>query len=155
MNATIRPMETADVESIAELLALLANEFILHEFPDDAKAAFLRKNNARRIQAFVERGYRYHVAELDGRLIGFVGVRDNKHLYHLFVANDFQRQGVGTALWNVARAECIVTGNPGEFTVNASNNAVAMYERLGFVRVAPTQNNDGVAFNPMVATNVD
>ena len=83
------------------------------------------------------------------RIVGFVGVRDNKHLYHLFVANDFQRRGVARRLWTVAREECIAAGNPGTFTVNSSNNAVAAYERLGFVRSGPTKNDDGVLYNPM------
>ncbi|HWI98136.1 MAG TPA: GNAT family N-acetyltransferase [Burkholderiales bacterium] len=54
--------------------------------------------------------------------------------------------------WSVARTDCLAAGNPGGFTVNSSNNAVAIYEKLGFVRTAPMQNKDGVLYNPM-ATN--
>ena len=143
-------MVDADIPAVAALLESLAQEHIIQEFESDAKALFLENNNEKRIRQFVADGFRYHVAEVDDRLIGFVGVRDNSHLYHLFVANDFQRQGLGRHLWDVARAECTAAGNPGRFTVNSSNNAVPIYERLGFARTAPMQNKDGVLYNPMV-----
>ena len=144
-------MVDADIPAVAALLESLAREHITQEFQSDAKALFLAKNNEKSIRQFVADGFRYHVAEVDDRLIGFVGVRDNSHLYHLFVANDFQRQGVGRRLWDVARAECAAAGNSRRFTVNSSNNAVPVYERLGFVRTAPMQNNEGVLYNPMAS----
>jgi ribosomal protein S18 acetylase RimI-like enzyme len=152
VSVLIRAMSHADIASVASLLESLAREHIIHEFGPHAREVFLTKNNENSIREFVAQGFRYHVAELNGRIIGFVGVRDNKHLYHLFVANEFQRQGLGRQLWNVARAQCLAAGNPGNFTVNSSNNAVAIYERLGFVRTGPMQNRDGVLYNPM-ATN--
>lgn len=151
-SVRIRPMSDADIALVAALLESLAREHIVHEFEPQAKELFLTKNNENSIREFVTQGFRYHVAELNDRIIGFVGVRDNNHLYHLFVAKEFQRQGLGRQLWNVARAECLAAGNPGRFTVNSSNNAVAIYERLGFLRVGPVQNRDGVLYNPM-ATN--
>ena len=146
---SIRAMTDADIPSVASLLESLAREHIIREFSPQAKALFLGNNNDERIRAFVARGFRYHVAESGGRIVGFVGVRDNKHLYHLFVVNDCQRQGLGRRLWAVARDECIAAGNPGSFTVNSSNNAVPVYERLGFVRSGPAKNDGGVRYNPM------
>ena len=142
-------MSDADIPSVASLLESLAREHIIQEFSPQAQARFLGNNNEDRIRAYVARGFRYHVAESRGRIVGFVGVRDRKHLYHLFVANDCQRQGLGRRLWAVAREACIAAGNPGSFTVNASNNALPVYERLGFVRSGPARNDGGVLYNPM------
>jgi ribosomal protein S18 acetylase RimI-like enzyme len=142
-------MSDADIRPVASLLASLALEHITHEFDARARKRFLAKNDESNIRDFVAQGFRYHVAESYGRIVGFVGVRDNKHLYHLFVANDFQRQGVARRLWAVAREQCIAAGNPGTFTVNSSNNAVAVYEKLGFVRSGAMKNDDGVLYNPM------
>ena len=142
-------MTDADIPSVASLLESLAREHITHEFSPQAQARFLANNNEDRIRAFVAHGFRYHVAESRGRIVGFVGARDNQHLYHLFVANDCQRQGLGRRLWAVAREACLAAGNPGSFTVNSSNNAVPVYERLGFVRAGPTKNHGGVLYNPM------
>jgi ribosomal protein S18 acetylase RimI-like enzyme len=142
-------MVDADIRAVGALLELLAREHIIHEFDAHARVLFLTKNNENSIRQFVADGFRYHVAEVNGQIIGFVGVRGNKHLYHLFVANEFQRQGLGRHLWNVARAECLAAGNGGYFTVNSSNNAVVVYEKLGFARTLPMQNDDGVFYTPM------
>ena len=142
----IRPIESADVEQVAELLAQLAREFILWEFEAAAQERFLAKNNAAAIRDFIANGYRYHVARLNGELVGFVGVRDNKHLYHLFVAKPMQRRGLGRRMWQLAKRECLDNGHRGPFTVNASNNAIPIYERFGFVRDGPAQNANGVVY---------
>jgi len=42
-----------------------------------------------------------------------------------------------------------------EVTVNASNSAVPVYERLGFIRVSETQDVNGIVINPMVYRVVD
>ena len=51
-----------------------------------------------------------------------------------------------TAL-GVASLERRERGHAGAFTVNSSNNAIAVYERLGFRRTAPVQDSGGVLFN--------
>jgi ribosomal protein S18 acetylase RimI-like enzyme len=148
-DAPIRRLRLEDIPSIANLLRDLAEEFITPEIDANARREFLEKNNRSAIEKFVANGFRYHIAETSQGLIGFVGVRENKHLYHLFVARPFHCKGVGRRLWEVSMSECRAAGNPGNFTVNSSNNAVAVYERFGFVRSAPMQNINGVLFNPM------
>jgi ribosomal protein S18 acetylase RimI-like enzyme len=149
----VRALTQDDIPAVAALLESLAREHILHEFSAKAKEAFLSKNNASNLRQLVAKGFRYHVATVGGRIVGFVGTRDNIHLYHLFVANEFQRQGLGRRLWNTARAECMACGNHGAFTVNSSNNAIAAYERLGFVRSGPAVDMGGVLYNPMSTQN--
>lgn len=90
-----------------------------------------------------------HVAEMNGELVGFVGVRGNAHLYHLFVSQPLQGRGIGRMLWEVAKRECEASGHQGAFTVNASSNAMPIYERWGFRRDGPAQNSNGVIYNPM------
>jgi hypothetical protein len=40
-------------------------------------------------------------------------------------------------------------GNPGQFTVNASLNAVPVYEKFGFVQQGEAQRMHGICFQPM------
>jgi ribosomal protein S18 acetylase RimI-like enzyme len=147
---SIRPAVPEDVPMIAALLEQLARRYITVEFTPSAEAKFLKSNDVASISAFIANGFRYWVAERGGALIGFVGVRDHSHLYHLFVAESEQRRGVARDLWQTAKRACRVAGNPGRFTVNSSNNAVGVYESFGFARVGEPQNSDGVLFNPMV-----
>jgi ribosomal protein S18 acetylase RimI-like enzyme len=142
-------MQVADIPAVAALLRDLAEQFIVHEFLPPARDLFLAKNDESAIAQFVSRGFQYHIAEIDGEIIGFVGIRENSHLYHLFVKQSLHRHGIGRRLWQVASEECCARGNPGIFTVNSSNNAVPIYERFGFKRTGPAQEKNGVVFNPM------
>jgi ribosomal protein S18 acetylase RimI-like enzyme len=76
-------------------------------------------------------------------------MRDQRHVYHLFVAAQFHRRGIARTLWERAKAVAMADATDACFTVNASNYAVPMYESLGFVRTAPTQCKNGLEYNPM------
>lgn len=93
--------------------------------------------------------FRYSVLEIDGSMAGVVAIRDNKHLFHLFVSEAYQRRGYAKMLWHHARDEAIALGNMGEFTVNSSAYAVPVYESFGFVATGPRVEADGIAFVPM------
>lgn len=146
----IRLATIADALAISELIQPLAQKFITREFSPEGAANLLNGMTKVAIESFLRAGFRYHVAEEDGVMAGVVGVRDdNRHLYHLFVAEPFQRQGLARQLWEVAKEACLATGNPGEFTVNSSKFAVQMYQRLGFVETGPPWERDGVVAIPM------
>ena len=127
----------------------LSKELIVHDSGPEAAATFLRENDDEGVRGFVRSGMVYHVADHDGAIAGFIAVRENKHVFHMFVAKAFHRQGIARALWQVARRAALDAGNPGSFTVNSSNYAVPVYEAMGFVRTAPTQCKNGIYFNPM------
>jgi ribosomal protein S18 acetylase RimI-like enzyme len=148
-NMEIRPIEERDIPAVARLLKELSREFIVHESTREGACTFLRENDEEGIRGYIGMGHVYHVAEADGEIAGFIAVREKKHLFHMFVAVKWQRQGLGRRLWAVARARAIEDGGSGSFTVNASNYAVAVYEALGFVRTAPMQCVKGLYFNPM------
>ena len=149
VQVAIRAIEPSDIEPVANLLSQLASAYIINEFERSAQERFLAKNNANAIREFIANGYRYHVAESNGELVGFVGMRGNAHLYHLFVAAPLQGHGVGRMLWEFAKRACEVAGHRGAFTVNSSNNAVPIYERWGFRRAGPPENSNGIVYNPM------
>jgi len=145
----IRPATTADAARISDLVSSLASEFITHEFTDEGRERLLSFMTPAAIEILIETGYRYFVAEAGSELAGVVATRDDKHLYHLFVATKFQRQGLARRLWQVAGAACFASSGATEFTVNASRFAVAAYERLGFVCVGEPKETAGVVSVPM------
>jgi GNAT superfamily N-acetyltransferase len=145
----IRPAQIEDSECIATLISELAVRFIVHEFSPEGRARFMAEHTPASIEERIRAGFSYYVAEVSAEIVGVVGVRDSSHLYHLFVAKAFQGHGLGRKLWEHAKAICLEKGSPGAFTVNASRNAVAVYERLGFVVTAPVQDIGGIQFVPM------
>jgi GNAT superfamily N-acetyltransferase len=142
-------MEAEDVPAAARLLRALMLEFVLHDSTPEGGATVLRENNEEGIRGFIASGFVYHVAEADDALIGFAGMRDRSHLFHMFVDRNWHGQGVARRLWETARTTAIEAGGSGNFTVNASNYAVPVYEAMGFVRTGPTQESKGMVFNPM------
>ncbi len=145
----IRPLLPADLPACARLLRASAIEFIVHESPPEGACTFLRENDEDGLRNYLAAGHVYHVAEEEGEIAGFIAIRANTHLFHLFVDKRWHGQGLARRLWQTARAAAVTRGGDGGFTVNASNYAVPAYEALGFVRVAPTRCVKGLYFNPM------
>lgn len=146
----VREMKESDIDTVARLLERLAREYFLGTCSPEQASTFVRDNDAAAIRRLAGEGYVYHVA-CDGRnTAGFIAVREERHVYHLFVDSAYHRRGLGRMLWEHAKAAAVARGGDGCFTVNASNYAVAMYEALGFARTAPMQTKNGLQFNPMI-----
>ena len=145
----IRIAHVGDAERIAALIRESAAKFILCDFSAEGKSRFLSDHTSMAVANRIRTRFRYRIAEFGGKLVAVIGMREWAHLYHLFVAEAFQRQGLGRALWEDAKAECMERGNPGTFTVNSSKKAVTVYERFGFVATASVQVMGGVQFVPM------
>jgi GNAT superfamily N-acetyltransferase len=148
----IRPATTDDAPALSRLIQPLARKFITFEFSAAGARTLLESMTAENFRDRIAGGFRYHVAELDGALAGAVGVRDNSHLYHLFVAQHFHGQGLGRLLWETGRDESLHNGNPGRITVNSSRYAVPFYRRLGFVDLNQPGSIPEVICFPMVWT---
>lgn len=145
----IRPLTETDIPAVARLMRALAVEFIVNDAPAPEASTFVRENDEQGLRGFINAGIVYHVAEQDGAILGFVAVRQHKHLFHMFVDKQHHRQGIARALWTVAREAAVAAGNPGVFTVNSSNYAVPVYKAMGFVQTEPMQCNNGLLYNPM------
>lgn len=146
---TIRAGEAADAESISILILELAERFVLPEFSAEGRERFSTAHAPAAIAALMESGYRYHVAECGGAIVGVVGICGPSHLYHLFVAADMHGRGLGRRLWEVARVDWPASKRPLTWTVKASRYAVPVYERFGFVATGPLQAKGGILTVPM------
>ena len=79
--------------------------------------------------------------------VGAIVVRDGIHLFHLFVAERFQRRGWARQLWLHALSQA---HQGTRMTVNATLFARGFYERMGFIATGPLVQTHGIAFVPMV-----
>ena len=148
----IREATIEDAPAISDLIRPLAETYIAHEFPPEGAANLLASMEPGAIEGYMTSGFKYHLAEENGAVIGVVGVRDNSHLYHLFVADEFRGRGIARELWRVARDGCREAGNVGDFTVNSSRFAVEMYRKFGFAETGPPETKNGVTSVPMKLT---
>ena len=145
----IRAAKLADAAEISTLVRQSAQKFIVADFTPEGAKTLLDSMSAEALEERIRSGYRYHVAQLDGQLVGVVGVRGDFHLYALFVAEPFHRRGIGRRLWNHALAECLARGHRGPFTVNSSRMAVPVYGQFGFQVTGEEIDIGGVLSIPM------
>jgi ribosomal protein S18 acetylase RimI-like enzyme len=151
LSIVVREAASEDAVCISGLLTALAEEFIVGEFSEAGRRHLLAHFGVTEMEERLKAAeYRFQVAEDGAVLAGVVGVRAGTHLQYLFVARSHQRSGLARRLWTQARLDAIRDGNAaGRFTVNASGYAVPAYERLGFRRVGPVRDANGVRFQPM------
>ena len=146
---TLRPALVADAPAIVALIDDLMPFLTLH--PDGAGAEkFIEHCRQPAIEGYLSQSrYAYQLAHIDGELAGVVAMRDNTHLFHMFVPRALHRRGMARRLWQAARDASIAAGNTTSFTVNASLYALPLYACLGFVATGPKVEMDGIAFVPM------
>jgi GNAT superfamily N-acetyltransferase len=149
LNSHIRSATLADSERISNLIYVLAEKYITHELTPEGATTLLSSLRPNEIKQYIESGIKYHLAEIEDELVGVIAVKDNSHLYHLFVDEHYQRKGIASLLWSVAQEACLLKGNPGIFTVNSSSFALPIYEKLGFIVQEGQQEKDGVIYIPM------
>jgi len=139
----------SDAPRISKLILGLSEPFFVSPSREGAKP-FLAAIGETAVQGYISASnFEYFVAETHSQLAGVVALRDNGHLFHLFVAESFQGRGLGTKLWELIKAGAIQSGNPGKFTVNSSLNARPFYKKFGFVENGPVVQKHGIAFQPM------
>ena len=74
----------------------------------------------------------HYIAEVDGRIVGVILIKDYWNLCSLFVQPEFQHQGIGTALVEIALMECREKSPGNAVFLNANVEAVAFYKKIGF-----------------------
>lgn len=138
-----------DAPAISGVIQSLSQHFMSHPDGEEAESV-LRSIEPAGIAGFIESPYfRHWVACHQDQVIAVAGLRDNAHLYHLFVARDWQGCGVGRALWQHVMAAALATGNPTRFTVNSTVYGQPVYERFGFTVTGPLTQRDGMVYTPM------
>ncbi|OUS33876.1 GNAT family N-acetyltransferase, partial ['Osedax' symbiont bacterium Rs2_46_30_T18] len=128
----IRTARHPDIEAISQLIEPLVIKYILPSCSVQGSEILLQSMSRQSIENYFRVGYQYWLGEIDSQLMAVIGIRDNSHLYHLFVADSFQGKGYAQQLWLNAKAECLGNGNPGVFTVNSALNAAPVYRKWGF-----------------------
>lgn len=145
----IREATKEDAHPISALLTQLSEKFIVDGFGREGKNNLLQSMSPEAISTYFDQGFRYHVAELGGEILGVVATKDDTHLYHLFVAEAEQGNGLASRLWQRAKSDCLSRSSPEYFTVNASLNAQEVYKSWGFVPVTGVRETGGVKDIPM------
>ncbi|PMO04096.1 GNAT family N-acetyltransferase [Vibrio splendidus] len=151
MSVNIRSAEISDSKAISELILPLAKKYVCPTCDASAHDILLNSMSEENVGKYLSTNYNYVIAvTANDEVVGVAGVRDNSHLYHLFVDDNFQGNGLSRKLWEAVKEESIKNGNSGIFTVNSAVNAESVYSRFGFKRTEGIRNRQGMIDIPML-----
>ncbi|OMO31593.1 GNAT family N-acetyltransferase [Vibrio sp. 10N.222.47.A9] len=151
MSVNIRNAEISDSKAISELILPLAKKYVCPTCDASAHDILLNSMSEENVGKYLSTNYNYVIAvTANDEVVGVAGVQDNSHLYHLFVDDNFQGNGLSRQLWEAVKEESIKNGNSGIFTVNSAVNAESVYSRFGFKRTEGIRNRQGMIDIPML-----
>ncbi|CCN72906.1 GNAT family N-acetyltransferase [Vibrio nigripulchritudo] len=151
MSIDIRKAEISDAKAISELILPLTKKYVCPTCDASVHSILLNSMSEESIGKYLSTNYNYVVAiSTNNEVVGVAGIRDQTHLYHLFVDDNFQGNGLSRKLWETAKEEAIRKGNNGKFTVNSAVNSEGVYLRFGFKRTEGIRNRQGMVDIPMV-----
>ncbi|PKG39094.1 GNAT family N-acetyltransferase [Psychromonas sp. Urea-02u-13] len=142
---SIRVANENDVSKICSLVISLSHfylESIESELPDWFAETLTEKAFLNRI---INEEYQNFVYEIHGEIVGYLALKGNSHLYHLFVAENHQGKGISKSLWSYARNVCIAE----IYTLRSSLFAIPIYQNFGFKMVGDAGEKDGIGFQSM------
>jgi len=150
-------MRPGEEDEVCGLVGRVFKAFVAPHFSQEGVDEFLRYVEPTAMTARAGANHFVLVAELTGKIVGAIEVRNWQHISLLFVDGPLQRQGVARELFCRALETCMGhTQGLRQITVNSSPNAVGAYERLGFQSLGPEQTVNGIRFVPMsIAINED
>lgn len=140
----LRPATVQDAAACAALVRALSPAFFEHA-DGLGTEPFLVSVDTEHQATYISQ-FRYLLAEVDGQIVGLAAMRPPRHVFHLFVADDWQGRGLGQRLFDALVADSDATL---PMTVNASLNAQGFYARQGFAPEGAAKAQDGVRFQPM------
>lgn len=144
----VRNTRVEDASSISALVLKVAPSFA------SAPGALVAPWFAETITSAAIAGYvgdsrfNYLIALVKSVLAGVIAVCEETHVHHLFVAPEYQRQGIAAQLWQRAKSGALAVGNSDGFYVRSSKDAVPVYESFVSVLRAREWRKMGLFLSP-------
>jgi GNAT superfamily N-acetyltransferase len=150
-NLEYRLMQDDDVEAVSRLITEVFAADIAPLYGEEGVQEFLAYSAPDKLKQRSRRDHFVLLACHGDDIVAVAEMRTNNHLALFFVSRSRQRQGVGRELLRRAIDLCSrELPDLDAITVNASPNAVAAYERLGFVADGAERTEHGIRFTPML-----
>lgn len=145
MHLTLSSADRSDRRLLLELAKSVDEK---HIYPTLSRVgqATLSHHRADDIDQLFEHG-RYHtlMAITGNHLAGYIAWRDGNYIAQLYIANDYQRRGIGTRLLDAMKHRA----SHFPLQLRSSLNAVEFYTRYGFITQGGVQQFKGIRFVAM------
>ena len=146
-----RAMNAGEEQQVCDVVVRVFHEFVAPLYSAAGVQEFLTYGaDPDQLRGRLLSNHSVLVAEIQGRIVGVIEVRDSDHISLFFTDGEAQRKGIGRELWRRALDAC-VSSQPdvARITVNSSPNAVEAYQKLGFQVEGAEQTVNGIRFVPM------
>lgn len=142
-----RPPATGDEPQISGCLWSSADLRELTNGTPESNAEWLKLCSLAELRSRILSNEKTLVATWNEIVVGFIAFKRGNHLSLLFVRREFSRQGIGRQLF----MQCAKDLN--EVTVNAAEEAVDFYQKVGFQPTGDRFYSYGIWQTPMQWTN--
>lgn len=129
----MRLARIGDAPAVSRLARRVVRRWIVPEQPAVAVMALEEGLRTSVIRQKIQANQRFHLAFVDDALAAVAAVRDDSHVFQLFVGTRYQGQGIARKLWDRLRRDCVRRAGTRAFTLNAAPGAVPVYLHMGFV----------------------
>ncbi len=132
MTIALRPYLAADAPILAAIYAAAIDELTAEDYTDEQRYAWIAL--AEDEQTFGQRlaASLTLVAIVEGEQVGFISLRDNLSIEHLYVSPNIIREGVATALCDALEKIATARGAQ-KLTVDSSDTAEPFFKQRGYV----------------------
>ena len=143
----IRRACTEDVKKIATLVMSLSHYYLpKQELAKELPSWFLSSLTEDEFLYRIKQGDSSNFVYIIGNeIVGYISMKENSHLYHLFVSESHQRKGIANTLWQHVLGQ----NNAEKYTLRSSLYAVPVYKKWGFVETDSVREKDGIKFQSM------
>lgn len=141
----IREIHSLDLQSVSAICIDAFMQAVAPTLQAEGIKTFQEIASLESLSARLEANYKMFVCEINDKVIGFLELKEDRHIAMLFVAPNFQKKGAGKALVAYALQQ---TKND-KITVNASLTSVPAYLKYGFNCIGDVAESAGLIYQPM------
>jgi putative acetyltransferase len=134
MNVALRPYLPTDARRCAVVFRSSVEELAEEDYSEAQCEAWAARADDEAAFAKGLAGDLTLVATHEGEIVGFASLKGDTHVEKLFVAPEYARQGVATALMDALTKLAQARGAK-ELTGDVSDTAKPLFDRLGFESV--------------------
>lgn len=98
------------------------------------------------IQRIKSEKFKHYAYVVDNKIVGYIAIKNQNHLYHLFVDENYHGKGIAKSLWQFINENLEFDS----MSTNASLFAIDVYESFGFVKEGEIKVEDELKYQPMV-----
>lgn len=144
----IEELKQEDLEEALKVVEVTFMKFEAPEYTNEGVENFFKFASYESIKEKLSKNMEMYVAKVNEEIVGVIGYRDDSHINLLFVLEEYQRNGIARALFNLVVENC-KKANTEKITVNSSPYAHNVYLKFGFTDDDKMNEVDGIKFYPM------